>query len=290
MLKKRAIITGFFVLSLMLFSVSCSDLYSTLNKLGAVLDNSGTNLLGFNGANKQVNQTMDALFNSEDSVFSKKDKNGDTKIDKISDKVNTLMDQYNDGKFNTSELINEKTNKISIDKVYGKYIEDFAMTNEEFASFASDIANLKTKEAKDKFALEMRSSAGLKLNGDLSPEIIKDRVTELKRAIQEESDMDESTVKIVNAVIDTLVTEDGEFTKGTAVILSSAATLVNKMLEASKTEETEPSLDNIKADEIIKEISQDFVNFASITLTVVGDNSKEGKVIYDTLNDLLKFN
>ena len=100
--------------------------------------------------------------------------------------------------------------------------------------------------------------------------------------------MDENVRTVVKAIIDTIVNEDGEFTKGTVVILSSAATVINKMLTLSKGEEgKEVSLDNIDANDLLMKMSSDFVNFAIISFAVIGEDTEEGKIIYDTINNLV---
>ena len=91
----------------------------------------------------------------------------------------------------------------------------------------------------------------------------------------------------VNAIIDTIVTEEGKFTKGTAVIISSAATVIKKMLTLSEEEGKEVSLDNIDANDLLMKMSSDFVNFAIISFAVIGEDTEEGKIIYDTINNLV---
>ena len=95
MSKKRVLIVSIIISSLLFLSLSCSDIFSTLNKLGVALDNSGVNVFGYNGVDKQVESTIDALFDNEDSVFGKKNKDGKTKIELISGTVNSLMDNDN---------------------------------------------------------------------------------------------------------------------------------------------------------------------------------------------------
>ena len=273
---------GLIISSLLFLSLSCSDIFSTLNKLGVALDNSGVNVFGYNGVDKQVESTMDALFDNEEAVF------GKTKIDLISDTVNKLMkDNFDDNGFNTTNLTKED-GSISVDKLYNAYIKNLAMKEEEFSSFVSEIANLKSAKAKEEFAEEMRDSADLKLEGELSPEKVKERVEKFKEAITTDKGMDENVKTVVKAIIDTIVNEDGEFTKGTVVILSSAATVINKMLTLSKGEEgNDVSLDNIDTQDLMMKMSSDLVNFAIISFAVIGEDTKEGKIIYDTINNLI---
>lgn len=282
MSKKRVLIVSIIISSLLFLSLSCSDIFSTLNKLGVALDNSGVNVFGYNGVDKQVESTMDALFDNEEAVF------GKTKIDLISDTVNKLMkDNFDDNGFNTTNLTKED-GSISVDKLYNAYIKDLAMKEEEFSSFVSEIANLKSAKAKEEFAEEMRDSADLKLEGELSPEKVKERVEQFKEAITTDKGMDENVKTVVKAIIDTIVNEDGEFTKGTVVILSSAATVINKMLTLSKGEEgNDVSLDNIDTQDLMMKMSSDLVNFAIISFAVIGEDTKEGKIIYDTINNLI---
>lgn len=281
MSKKRVLIVGLIISSLLFLSLSCSDIFSTLNKLGVALDNSGVNVFGYNGVDKQVESTMDALFDNEEAVF------GKTKIDLISGTVNNLMKNFdNNGTFNTTDLKKDDgSGSISVDKLYNTYIKNLAMKEEEFSSFVSEIANLKSAKAKEEFAEEMREPAGLELDGDLSPEKVKDRVGKFKDVL--DSGMDENVKTVVKAIIDTIVNEDGEFTKGTVVILSSAATVIEKMLTTSKEEGNEVSLDNIDANDLLMKMSSDFVNFAIISFAVIGEDTKEGKIIYDTINNLV---
>lgn len=283
MSKKRVLIVSIIISSLLFLSLSCSDIFSTLNKLGVALDNSGVNVFGYNGVDKQVESTMDALFDNEEAVF------GKTKIDLISDTVNKLMkDNFDDnGTFNTTNLTKED-GSISVDKLYNAYIKDLAMKEEEFSSFVSEIANLKSAKAKEEFAEEMRDSADLKLEGELSPEKVKERVEQFKEAITTDKGMDENVKTVVKAIIDTIVNEDGEFTKGTVVILSSAATVIDKMLTLSKGEEgNDVSLDNIDTQDLMMKMSSDLVNFAIISFAVIGEDTDEGKIIYDTINNLI---
>ena len=270
--------------SLLFLSLSCSDIFSTLNKLGVALDNSGVNVFGYNGVDKQVESTMDALFDNEEAVF------GKTKIDLISGTVNKLMKNFDsNGTFNTTDLKKDDgSGSISVDKLYNAYIKDLAMKEEEFSSFVSEIANLKSAKAKEEFAEEMRDSADLKLEGELLPEKVKERVEQFKEAITTDKGMDENVKTVVKAIIDTIVNEDGEFTKGTVVILSSAATVINKMLTLSKGEEgNDVSLDNIDTQDLMMKMSSDLVNFAIISFAVIGEDTKEGKIIYDTINNLI---
>lgn len=290
MSKKRVLIVSIIISSLLFLSLSCSDIFSTLNKLGVALDNSGVNVFGYNGANKQLESTMNALFDSEESVFGKKIEGKKTKIDLISDTVNSLMNKDNfneDGTFNTANFT-QADGSISVDKLYKDYIGNFAMDEEEFSSFVSDIANLKSAEAKEKFAKKMREPAGLELKGELTPEKVKERVEAFKNVLNDkDSGMGDNVKKVVNAIIDTIVTEEGEFTKGTAVIISSAATVIDKMLTVSEEEGKEVSLDNIDANDLLMKMSSDFVNFAIISFAVIGEDTKEGKIIYDTINNLV---
>ena len=284
MSKKRVLIVSIIISSLLFLSLSCSDIFSTLNRLGVALDNSGVNVFGYNGVDKQVESTMDALFDNEEAVF------GKTKIDLISGTVNKLMDNFDDnGTFNTTNLTKDDgSGSISVDKLYNAYIKDLAMKEEEFSSFVSEIANLKSAKAKEEFAEEMRDSADLKLKDELLPEKVKYRVEQFKEAITTDKGMDENVKTVVKAIIDTIVNEDGEFTKGTVVILSSAATVIDKMLTLSKGEEgNDVSLDNIDTQDLMMKMSSDLVNFAIISFAVIGEDTKEGKIIYDTINNLI---
>lgn len=279
MSKKRVLIVSIIISSLLFLSLSCSDIFSTLNKLGVALDNSGVNVFGYNGVDKQVESTIDALFDNEDSVFGKKNKDGKTKIELISGTVNSLMDKDN---------FTQADGSISVDKLYNEYIKDLAM-KEEFSSFVSEIANLKSAKAKEEFADEMREPAGLELKGELTPEKVKERVKQFKEAITTDKGMDENVKTVVKAIIDTIVNEDGKFTKGTVVILSSAATVIDKMLTLlSKGEEgNDVSLDNIDTQDLMMKMSSDLVNFAIISFAVIGEDTDEGKIIYDTINNLI---
>lgn len=289
MSKKRVLIVSIIISSLLFLSLSCSDIFSTLNKLGVALDNSGVNVFGYNGVDKQVESTIDALFDNEDSVFGKKNKDGKTKIELISGTVNSLMDKDNfneNGTFNTANFT-QADGSISVDKLYNEYIKDLAM-KEEFSSFVSEIANLKSAKAKEEFADEMREPAGLELKGELTPENVKERVKQFKEAITTDKGMDENVKTVVKAIIDTIVNEDGKFTKGTVVILSSAATVIDKMLTLSKGEEgNDVSLDNIDTQDLMMKMSSDLVNFAIISFAVIGEDTDEGKIIYDTINNLI---
>ena len=289
MSKKRVLIVSIIISSLLFLSLSCSDIFSTLNKLGVALDNSGVNVFGYNGVDKQVESTIDALFDNEDSVFGKKNKDGKTKIELISGTVNSLMDKDNfneNGTFNTANF-KQADGSISVDKLYNKYIKDLAM-KEEFSSFVSEIANLKSAKAKEEFADEMREPAGLELKGELTPEKVKERVKQFKEAITTDKGMDENVKTVVKAIIDTIVNEDGKFTKGTVVILSSAATVIDKMLTLSQGEEgNDVSLDNIDTQDLMMKMSSDLVNFAIISFAVIGEDTDEGKIIYDTINNLI---
>ena len=191
MSKKRVLIVSIIISSLLFLSLSCSDIFSTLNKLGVALDNSGVNVFGYNGVDKQVESTIDALFDNEDSVFGKKNKDGKTKIELISGTVNSLMDKDNfneNGTFNTANFT-QADGSISVDMLYNEYIKDLAM-KEEFSSFVSEIANLKSAKAKEEFADEMREPAGLELKGELTPERVKERVKQFKEAITTDKVMD----------------------------------------------------------------------------------------------------
>ena len=289
MSKKRVLIVSIIISSLLFLSLSCSDIFSTLNKLGVALDNSGVNVFGYNGVDKQVESTIDALFDNEDSVFGKKNKDGKTKIELISGTVNSLMDEDNfneNGTFNTANFT-QADGSISVDMLYNEYIKDLAM-KEEFSSFVSEIANLKSAKAKEEFADEMREPAGLELKGELTPENVKERVKQFKEAITTDKGMDENVKTVVKAIIDTIVNEDGKFTKGTVVILSSAATVIDKMLTLSKGEEgNDVSLDNIDTQDLMMKMSSDLVNFAIISFAVIGEDTDEGKIIYDTINNLI---
>ena len=289
MSKKRVLIVSIIISSLLFLSLSCSDIFSTLNKLGVALDNSGVNVFGYNGVDKQVESTIDALFDNEDSVFGKKNKDGKTKIELISGTVNSLMDKDNfneNGTFNTANFT-QADGSISVDKLYNEYIKDLAM-KEEFSSFVSEIANLKSAKAKEEFADEMREPAGLELKGELTPEKVKERVKQFKEAITTDKGMDENVKTVVKAIIDTIVNEDGKFTKGTVVILSSAATVIDKMLTLSQGEEgNDVSLDNIDTQDLMMKMSSDLVNFAIISFAVIGEDTDEGKIIYDTINNLI---
>lgn len=289
MSKKRVLIVSIIISSLLFLSLSCSDIFSTLNKLGVALDNSGVNVFGYNGVDKQVESTIDALFDNEDSVFGKKNKDGKTKIELISGTVNSLMDKDNfneNGTFNTANFT-QADGSISVDMLYNEYIKDLAM-KEEFSSFVSEIANLKSAKAKEEFADEMREPAGLELKGELTPERVKERVKQFKEAITTDKGMDENVKTVVKAIIDTIVNEDGKFTKGTVVILSSAATVIDKMLTLSKGEEgNDVSLDNIDTQDLMMKMSSDLVNFAIISFAVIGEDTDEGKIIYDTINNLI---
>ena len=289
MSKKRVLIVSIIISSLLFLSLSCSDIFSTLNKLGVAVDNSGVNVFGYNGVDKQVESTIDALFDNEDSVFGKKNKDGKTKIELISGTVNSLMDEDNfneNGTFNTANFT-QADGSISVDMLYNEYIKDLAM-KEEFSSFVSEIANLKSAKAKEEFADEMREPAGLELKGELTPEKVKERVKQFKEAITTDKGMDENVKTVVKAIIDTIVNEDGKFTKGTVVILSSAATVIDKMLTLSKGEEgNDVSLDNIDTQDLMMKMSSDLVNFAIISFAVIGEDTDEGKIIYDTINNLI---
>lgn len=287
MSKKRFFLSTVILSLTLLAFVSCEGIFPALNKLGIALDKSKVNVLGYNGsAKKQAEEVTKSLFDGEDSIFNRKDEAGKTQIDKITDEVNSLLKS----KYNKDELTkgDDGTGGISLDKIYDQILSKFAFESEKgYQDFLASLGDMKSKEAKDEFAKDMREPAGLELDGEFSSENIKNKVDEVKKSIDEDTGMDSTTKEIINAVMDCLVTEDGEITKGSLLLASSVATTFKNIKKSVGEDGELGSLDETKNDELLKQNSGEFINLATVATAIVGEDTKEGQAIFSAINKLI---
>lgn len=286
MSKKRFFLSTVILSLTLLAFVSCEGIFPALNKLGIALDKSKYNVFGYNGsAQKQAEEVTKSLFDGEDSVFNRKDENGKTQIDKITGEVNSLLNS----EYNKSDLTKDDgSNGMSLDKIYEKILSKFAFEDEkEYQDFIASLGDMKSIEAKNNFAKDMREPAGLELDGEFSSESIKNKVDEVKKSIDEDTGMDSTTKEIINAVMDCLVTEDGEITKGSLLLASSVATTFKNIKKSVGEDGELGSLDETKNEELLKQNSGEFINLATVATAIVGEDTDEGKAIFGAINKLI---
>lgn len=287
MSKKRFFLSTVILSLTLLAFVSCEGIFPALNKLGIALEKSKANVFGYNGgAQKQAEEVTKSLFDGEDSIFNRKDEDGNTQIDKITKEVNSLLNS----EYNKNELTknDDGSGGMSLDKIYDQILSKFAFeSEEEYQDFIASLGEMKSKEAKDEFAKDMREPAGLELDGEFSSENIKSKVDEVKNSINDDTGMDSTTKEIINAVMDCLVTKDGEITKGSLLLASTVATTFKNIKQSVGEDGELGSLDETKNEELLKQNSGEFINLATVAMAIVGEGTEEGQAIFGAINKLI---
>ena len=273
-MRRKILILLTLLLVLALVFSSCS--LDMLARFGSALNNSGTNIFGYNGAaaKKQADEaknTISSIFNST----SQKDPSPDGS-------QKTLFDSFKEGLDGIFGAVTDN-DAIDIDgsgiDVVDEIVKKIALSDDQWNSIQQAVGSLTTTEAKQKFANMMKEPAGL---GS------KYKVKEYLDAFKDEfTSTDETMNKVLTDAIGSFITKDGDLTKGSVVLLTSAATLLKKINENPPEENPDGEGGTSGLGEYIKKNAQDAIGLVNITLAVLGPNSNVMKSINDFLTDTL---
>lgn len=170
-------------------------------------------------------------------------------------------------------------------------LDGLIMDNDEWNSIKQAVGSLKTSEAKDKFAAKMKQSAGLSFPDTtvIEGKTVKDYKDAIKQEILGNTEESDGLKKFASDVLDSLVTDSGEFTRGSVLMLSSVATVMNNIKKRSEQLESGKTFDlENMSDELIKESTTDLMDFIAVTMAVIGPNSEITNNLADILGDKVK--
>ena len=280
-MRRKILILLTLLLVLAFVFSSCS--LDMLARFGSALNNSGTNIFGYNGAaaKKQADEaksTISSIFNSP----SQKD-------DSQTDNSKTLFDSFKEGLDGIFGAVTDN-GTIDIDgssiDVVDEIVKKIALNDDQWNSIQQAVGSLTTTEAQQKFANMMKEPAGLVDSAGLL--VSKYDVKEYLEAFKEEfTSTDETMNKVLTDAIDSFITKDGDLTKGSVVLLTSAATLLKKINENPPEENPDGEGGSSGIDQYIKKNAQDAFGLVHVTLAVLGPNSNVMKSINDFLTDSL---
>lgn len=282
-MRRKILILLTLLLVLAFVFSSCS--LDMLARFGSALNNSGTNIFGYNGAaaKKQADEaksTISSIFNSP----SQKDPSPDGS-------QKTLFDSFQEGLDDIfgAVTIDNGDGQLTIDidgssiDVVDEIVEKIALSDDQWNSIQQAVGSLTTTEAQQKFANMMKEPAelGSKYNVKEYLDAFKEELT------SSGGTMDPTLDKVLTDAIDSFITEKGDLTKGSVVLLTSAATLLKKINENPPEENPDGEGGTSGLDQYIKKNAQDAISLVNVTLAVLGPNSNVMKSINDFLTDSL---
>lgn len=277
MRRKNSILLTLLLVLALVFS-SCS--LDMLAHFGSALNNSGTNIFGYNGAaaKKQADEaksTISSIFNSPSQTSG--------------DAPQTLLDSFKEG---LDGIFKEVTNdngeiKVTINgsasDVVDEIVKKIALSDDQWNSIQQAVGSLTTTQAQQKFANMMKEPAELD-----SKYNIQGYLDSFKEELPSTGEtMDPTLYNILTDTIDSFITKDGYLTKGSVVLLTSAATLINKINKNPPEENPDGEGGSSGIDQYIKKNAQDAIGLVHVTLAVLGPNSNVMKSINDFLTDSL---
>lgn len=281
-MRRKILILLTLLLVLAFVFSSCS--LDMLARFGSALNNSGTNIFGYNGAaaKKQADEaksTISSIFNSP----SQKDPSADGSQKTLFDSFKEGLDDiFGDVKNENGEIEVTIKDGSAVDVVNG-IVEKIALNDDQWNSIQQAVGSLTTTEAQQKFANMMKEPAGLGSEYDVIGYLdsFKKELTSIGEP------MDQTLDKVLTDAIDSFVTKDGDLTKGSVVLLTSAATLLKKINENPPEENPDGEGGTSGLDQYIKKNAQDAIGLVNVTLAVLGPNSNVMKSINDFLTDSL---
>ena len=280
-MRRKILILLTLLLVLAFVFSSCS--LDMLARFGSALNNSGTNIFGYNGAaaKKQADEaknTISSIFNST----SQKDPSPDGS-------QKTLLDSFKEGLDGIFGAVTDN-GTIDIDgssiDVVDEIVKKIALSDDQWNSIQQAVGSLTTTEAQQKFANMMKEPAGLVDSAGLlvSKYDVKKYLDEFK---EEFTSTGETMNNVLTDAIASFITKDGDLTKGSVVLLTSAATLLKKIKENPPEENPDGEGGSSGIDQYIKKNAQDAISLVNVTLAVLGPNSNVMKSINDFLTDSL---
>lgn len=273
-MRRKISILLILLLVLALVFSSCS--LDMLARFGSALNNSGTNIFGYNGAaaKKQADEAKSTISSIFNSPFQKDDSQ-------------TLFDSFKGGLDDIFGVVTNENGAIDIDgssiDVVDEIVKKIALSDDQWNSIQQAVGSLTTTEAQQKFANMMKEPAelGSKYNVKEYLDAFKEELT------SSGGTMDPTLDKVLTDAIDSFVTEKGDLTKGSVLLLTSAATLLKKINENPPEENPDGEGGTSGLGEYIKKNAQDAIALVNVTLAVLGPNSNVMKSINDFLTDSL---
>lgn len=269
--KILILLTLLFVLAFV-FS-SCS--LDMLARFGSALNNSGANIFGYNGAaaKKQADEaksTISSIFNSPYQKDPSDDGSQKTLLDSVKNGLDDIFGAVTNG--NGVDVVNE--------------FKKIALSDDQWNSIQTAVGSLTTTEAQQKFADMMKEPAGLD-----SKYKVKESLDAFKKELTSTGETMDPTLdkldKVLTDAIDSFIIGDGDLTKGSVLLLTSAATLLKKINENPPEENPDGEGGSSGIDQYIKKNAQDAISLVNVTLAVLGPNSNVMKSINDFLTDSL---
>ncbi len=281
-MRRKILILLTLLLVLAFVFSSCS--LDMLARFGSALNNSGTNIFGYNGA--AAKKQADEAKNTISSIF-----NSTSQKDPSPDGSQTLFDSFKEGLDDIfgAVTIDNGDGQLTIDidgssiDVVDEIVEKIALSDDQWNSIQQAVGSLTTTEAQQKFANMMKEPAelGSKYNVKEYLDAFKEELT------SSGGTMDPTLDKVLTDAIDSFVTEKGDLTKGSVLLLTSAATLLKKINENPPEENPDGEGGTSGLGEYIKKNAQDAIALVNVTLAVLGPNSNVMKSINDFLTDSL---
>lgn len=273
-MRRKILILLTLLLVLAFVFSSCS--LDMLARFGSALNNSGTNIFGYNGA--AAKKQADEAKNTISSIFNSPSQNSSS-----GDDSQTLFDSFKEGLDDIFGAVTKDNGTIDIDgssiDVVDEIVKKIALSDDQWNSIQQAVGSLTTTEAQQKFANMMKEPAELG-----SKYKVKDYLYAFKDELTSTGEtMDPTLNNVLKDAIDSFITEDGDLTKGSVLLLTSAATLLKKIKENPPEENPDGEGGSSGIDQYIKKNAQDAIGLVNVTLAVLGPNS----IVMESINDFL---
>lgn len=287
MKKVLSLICGMFLI----IAVSCSNIYDTLATIGGGLGSTGMNVFGL--GKTEAKATSDAvnatLFGSTSSTEESSTPLFDG--EKFNESLNKILEKK-DGKWeaiNFSGLKDSTNNgKVDLNVAINKVLNPFKLDDEDYSALVESIKEIKSDEARKEFANSMNEHFYADGKQPIDADVVGEAVESLKELLT--STVQPEISKFVEVVLDASVDIDaagnGYLTKGGVLMISSIATIADRVLEkgcaltkVSRDEFDFNDLSQQESLELIKYAISDVKNLHTILLTTVGYDSEAGNAI-----------
>lgn len=273
-MKKRFGILALLVL--VLFFSSC-----TLDGLLKALSSTKTNVFGVNTSEEKAAEAATSIFGGVSSNGTVQE--GILPVESITASVEQMFPKNAEtgvAEFNEDLYVDPETNELSFQKIYDNLLGPFKMDEAGFETLAATVGTLTSAEAREAFSEEMKKPADFGDSLPISKEDLAAIKTDFMGFISDSSNMEEGSappdevISLMESLVDSIITDEGEFTQGSLVLLSAGATIFSNVIDVIT--ETGASIDEMTkeaTDAVLEECVDDALNFVSISLAVIGVES-----------------
>lgn len=278
----------------LIISVSCSNIYDTLANIGNGLGATGTNVFGLGKpeAKKASDATNEVLFGAASTTETPS--TGILKGDAITAGINEIFTKEGDDyKTKVPEGLADPTDgKIDLNVATEAYLTPFILPDEDYDALLESIKEIKSDEARKEFANSMKDHFYADGEQPIPADVVGATATDFKNVLH--SEVQPEITKFVEAIVDASIDVDasgnGYLTKAGVLMISSLATIVERVFQKGSELQGIPredfdlnELSSSESLELIKYCIVDVKNLHTILLTAVGYDSDAATAINNIL-------